>query len=55
MKKWYKSKTVKAGVATILTGIALYLTGDQTLQELAITGVGVIFTLLRFVTSESIE
>tara|TARA_R100000656_G_C3952123_1_gene128636 strand:- start:1378 stop:1560 length:183 start_codon:yes stop_codon:yes gene_type:complete len=54
-KKWFNSKTVRAGAATVLSGLALLLTGEATAQEFVITIVGVVFTVLRFVTAQPIS
>jgi len=51
-KKMRKSKTLWAGIATIATGIGMYITGEQDLGELVVACVGVIFAWLRFYTNE---
>lgn len=60
MKKWYLSKTVWAGIVTMVTGIAMYVTGEQVQVNsddlnAIITGLGLFFTLLRFVTKSKLE
>ena len=54
-KKIYQSKTFWTGIATICTGIGLYVSGEQNLQDLAMSVVGVIFIILRLVTHQTIE
>ncbi len=54
-KDVFKSKTLWMGLATIATGLGLFFSGEQELQELIITAIGAIFTLLRFVTEEPIN
>ena len=60
MKKWYLSKTVWAGIVTMVTGIAMYVTGEQVQinsddLNAVITGLGLFFTLLGFVTKSKLE
>ena len=55
IKSALKSKTFWAGIATIAGGIGAYLAGEQNLQEVIIALVGVVFTVLRFVTTEPID
>jgi phage shock protein PspC (stress-responsive transcriptional regulator) len=47
-----KSKTLWAGFATICTGLGLYFSGEQTLQELLVVAMGVVFSILRFYTEK---
>ena len=47
-----KSKTIWSGLATICTGLALYFSGEQNLEELVIAIMGVAFTTLRFYTNK---
>jgi len=54
-KKLTQSKTFWTGIATIFTGIGLYVSGEQSLQDLIISGVGVIFIFLRIITDTPIE
>ena len=51
IKQLLKSKTLWAGLATICTGLGLYFTGEQGLEELAMSVIGVVFMVLRFFTS----
>ena len=53
-KRIWQSKTFWAGLATILTGVGLYVNGEQGIQELAMSVVGVIFIILRLATSQPI-
>ncbi len=55
IKAWYTSKTVAMSAATVLTGIAQYITGEQTLEELTLVFIGAVFMVLRFVTNEKIK
>jgi len=55
IKSWLKSKTVWAGIVGIITGVGMYFTGEQSLQELAISAVSFIFMILRAVTAEPIK
>ena len=55
IKASYTSKTVAMSAATVLTGIAQYITGEQTLEELTLVFIGAVFMVLRFVTNEKIK
>ena len=55
VKHIFKSKTFWSGMATICTGLGLFFSGEQQLQELSISVVGVIFTVLRLVTSSPVK
>jgi len=46
IKKWWQQKTTQVGVAGILTGVALILTGDTANGVLAIEG-GFVAIFLR--------
>jgi len=50
-----KSKTFWVGMSTICTGLGLFFSGEQQLQELSISVVGVVFTVLRLVTSSPVK
>lgn len=50
MKKWYHSKTMWASLATIVTGLGMYFTGEQSLEEAVIAILGAVFAYLRTVT-----
>lgn len=50
-----KSKTLWAGLATVCTGIGMYVAGEQSLQELVIAVIGIVFTTLRFFTDKSLS
>lgn len=54
MKSIYKSKTLWAGVIVIVGGIAALCTGEATLEEVAFTILGGIFTVLRFYTNQPV-
>ena len=49
MKKWYQSKEIWTGITTFVSGLSLYFTGEQGLEELLLSVVGIIFMLLRTV------
>ena len=53
--KLLKSKTLWAGLATICTGLGMYFTGEQSLQELSVAILGVVFTVLRFFTDKPLN
>lgn len=55
MKSIFQSKTFWSGIATIATGIGLYASGEQELQELIISVVGFVFIILRCYTTTSVE
>jgi len=55
VKSWLKSKTLWAALLTALTGVGLFFTGEQSLEELSLTLVGVVFAILRVVTVEPIK
>jgi len=50
-----KSKTFWSGISTICLGLGLFFSGEQDLQELSISVVGVIFTVLRLVTNSPVK
>ena len=50
-----QSKTIWMGLATICTGVGLFVSGEQNLQELLIAVMGVVFTTLRFYTNLPIK
>jgi hypothetical protein len=54
MKSFLKSKTLWVSLATLCTGIGMYVTGEQQLQELIISVIGLIFGALRVVTKEEL-
>jgi len=53
-KSFYKSKTFWAGIATVCTGVGMYVSGEQELQSLMVSVVGVVFTYLRLITNKPI-
>jgi len=53
-KKWFTSKTLWAGLAAVCTGVGMYFSGEQSLQELTVAVVGVVFSVLRLVTKEGL-
>jgi len=55
VKKWYQSKTIWASLATVVTGLGLFFSGEQSLEELLLSLVGVVFGVLRFVTDSGVE
>lgn len=54
-KNLFRSKTLWTGLATVFTGLGMYFTGDQTLQELMVSILGVVFIILRLVTDTGVE
>lgn len=54
-KSLYKSKTFWTGIATVCTGIGLYVSGEQELQSLLVSVVGIVFTYLRLITNKPIK
>lgn len=54
-KSVLKSKTMWASIATVATGIGMYFAGEQSMQELLVSLIGVIFGVLRFVTDEPVR
>lgn len=54
-KYFLKSKTVQAGIGTILVGLGMFFTGEQEAEEVVITVVGVAFTILRFITNQPVK
>ena len=54
-KTIFQSKTLWMSLATICTGIGMYVAGEQELQELVIISVGSVFAVLRFFTNKGIE
>ena len=54
MKSILKSKAFWAGLGTVFTGIGLYFSGEQNLQELIISIIGVVFVILRLYTNKSV-
>ena len=55
IKSWWKSKTLWAGVVGIVTGVGMYFTGEQSLQELSVAVVSFVFMILRAITTEPIK
>lgn len=47
-----QSKTLWVSLATVMTGIGMFVSGEQEMQELALTLLGVVFTILRLVTDK---
>lgn len=54
-KKIFNSKTFWTGLATICTGLGMYFTGEQNLQELIVSALGVVFIILRLATDTGVE
>ena len=55
VKSWLKSRTLWAALVTALTGVGLYFTGEQSLEELLPVLFGAVFAVLRVVTTEPIK
>jgi len=55
IKAWYTSKTVAMATATILSGLATYITGERSLEELTLVIIGAVFMVLRFVTDKPVK
>ena len=55
IKSWYASKTIRLAIATILGGLAMYLTNERTLEELLVIALGAVFMYLRTITVEPIK
>ena len=55
MKKVWQSKTLWVSLATVCTGIGLYVSGEQSLQELVLAAVGAVFAVLRLITDKKVE
>lgn len=53
-KKLYTSKTFWTAIASIFTGIGMFVAGEQNVQELAMSVVGVIFLILRLITDKPV-
>ena len=54
-KSIWKSKTFWTAIATVCSGIGLFVSGEQELQELIIVAIGAIFGVLRLVTKQPVE
>lgn len=54
-KKVWQSKTMWTSLATVFTGVGLYINGEQNLESLLISVVGVVFMVLRTVTETKLE
>lgn len=50
-----KSKTIWVSLATICTGIGMYVSGEQELEELITIIIGTVFGALRIITTSSIS
>ncbi len=55
VKKLWTSKTFWASVISIVTGISMFATGEQSLQELTPVLMGAIFGILRLVTKDPVS
>ena len=53
-KKWYKSKEMWSAITLFVGGLAAFATGEQSLQELLISVVGLVFGILRVQTYQPI-
>ena len=54
LKKMLKSKSIWAGLSQIVIGLGLYLTGEQSLNEMFLGASGIIMIIFRLITTESI-
>jgi len=54
-KKWYQSRTIQVGLASILTSIAMGLTGELQWAEVFFGAQGIAMIILRLVTEDKIE
>lgn len=54
-KHWWQSKTIWVSLATICTGVGLFFSGEQELQEVVIAAVGAIFAILRVMTDKPVK
>ena len=55
VKPYLKSRTLWASLATIVTGLGLYFTGDGSVEEALIAVIGGIFAILRLDTSTKLK
>lgn len=55
VKKLWVSKTFWASLVSIVTGIGMFATGEQSLQELTPALLGAIFGILRLVTKDPVS
>jgi len=54
LKKMLRSKSIWAGLTQIVAGLGLYFTGEQGLNELFLSGSGIVMIIFRIVTTESL-
>ena len=54
LKQALRSKTIWAGIVQIVAGLGLYFTGEQGLNELFLSGSGIIMIIFRMITTESL-
>jgi len=54
-KSYLKSKTLWASLATVVTGLGLYFTGDGSVEEALLAVVGGVFAILRLVTDTKLK
>jgi len=52
--KLVRSKTFWVGLTQIVAGSGLYFTGEQSVNELFLSGSGIVMIIFRMVTKESI-
>lgn len=55
IKPWMRSRTLWVAVVTMVTGLGMYFTGDQTVDDLLIVVIGAVFAYLRTITTERIR
>jgi hypothetical protein len=53
-KKWYRSKTILAGILATLTGVVSVLEGGGSWEAAALAGFGGLSVILRALTKEGI-
>ena len=54
-KLWFKSKTLWTSLATIATGVGLYFSGERSIEDIFIMGIGIVFAYLRTITDTQIK
>jgi len=54
LKQLLRSKTIWAGITQIVAGLGLYFTGEQGINELFLSGSGIIMIIFRMITTESL-
>lgn len=54
-KKVWESKTMWAAITAVVTGLGLFFTGEQSLEELLVSVMGLVFGALRMVSSSEVK